>query len=396
MKTHVPGLLATFLAGVALASLLMTRDTPANPGLGDAGKSASPGAGITGENGFARAKAARLGRSGDSTNSEQLSSLLSRHDSTKPGEALGQALEEILQAPEDERLPRFVLLLADLRSQGPAGARLVLDYLRTGQDVKWDRFAGRNFGDRPPLREALVQSLLDISAGNPAMTAQFAREVVPGAKSLHEVSFFATALEGAERAALLPEFESSAHRLAAQTHGFDAYGFSDVVEQLHSEALLRDLLAMAQREKWTPISQQLLKLTWRFSDDVRLDVTRQLLANEQLRQKTRDYPNTYEDLDVRQPEFREIIADSFHHTKYPDQRTSFLRSFAIQAAAEQKARLDPAATGALSRASAPWSAEQAAARLQLLDALAPDCDSAELKQYLAEARAALTTLLNPP
>jgi hypothetical protein len=114
-------------------------------------------------------------------------------------------------------------------------------------------------------------------------------------------------------------------------------------------------------------------------------VSRYLLSQDSVIGLAKELPYTLADLDFREPDFRQAMVEAFRNCPGESDQASVLGYLARTAG-----------DGVAPPAGAPGSPEQAAAHLQLLDALEPFCNSILLKQSLAEARASLQKLVHRP
>jgi hypothetical protein len=397
MKTHVPGLLAAFLGGVLATSLWMMRDavSPLGSGANAASSNAVHSVGAPTET--AQAAGSRARSAGGSPATEQTTSLALERMAVPTHDALAQKLAAIIAAPVDERMSRLAIFFAELRHDPARSTALIRDYLRTGQDLKIAAILGSEMGPlgrRETTRTSLVELLFQINAKNPAVSEACAREMLGSFNAMPEIALVAKAMNDLELGnRLQPSLEGAVHRALLSTPQPDVGGALHLATTLRSASLLRDALSFAGQNPQSILLPLFLNDAWNLPDDLRLEATRSLLGQERFRKQMP--PWAYLSLDVRVPEFRQIVVDSFRATEDESSRTGLLGRLtdADNAPEGFKARQGdkfPPSTGA------PGGPEQTAAQLQLLDELAPYCDTEVLKQYLAEARAALQATLDHP
>lgn len=312
-------------------------------------------------------------------------------------------LAETLHAPDEERTARLALLLARLRRLGPSGAEEILAYLRTGRELPRSAIYGSQYAKNKPdnalsddvwlpdFHGMLLTVLAEITTTDPALATHAANETLRSARSMDEVVGAIRVGRIAEPEAIRSEATIAVKRLLDPSD--EMFDLTHAIEVMGRTQAAELLPLMAVKTGKNPlVAIAFLDALWRFPDAARGEYQQRMLGAGDSRRMMQINPSMYAKLDLRKPDFCAAVL-----TDFPQISSEEGRKYLVD---ELGANTPPQRLTAQARDTPtegePGTKSQAAARLALLDSLAPFCDTPLLRQHLAESRAKLAKMLAAP
>ena len=307
------------------------------------------------------------------------------------------AMPEIRACDDRERAARVSLLTKQLEREGAAGVEAMIALLATGED--WPlgallRSANMTIVGEKNLREALLLAL--------ARSKEPAAGLVVRAEAMLDLQHTDSAETAMRRTALLERLEPGAHRADAiaamlrvwagpnagwnpdmggtfhALHVMAHYGATELLPLVEAEALKRPDVHLSDY----------IGALWSLPAGTRGQAMQRLLANDSALAELDKFPSLQK-LDYRIAEGREFAAGWFSSEHPAAEKAREIEMLGKTEKWGPTNRLIYSNAPPKLIAGTPGSAEQARARLALLDEIAPHCPDPLLQEKIAEARSAL-------
>ena len=280
------------------------------------------------------------------------------------------------------------LLVQQLHAAGPEGLRVVRDYFRAGQDVKFDRFGESENGvGIMSLRTALLDKLGKWPAGE---TLDFAREVLRTTSSLSEAFIAIGHIEKNSPGTYRDEAVQTLLKLASApkddpTERMPASQLINAVKQFKAPELLPAAEAAVGNDPWH--AGRLIVSLEALSAEARASALQHLFANDNLTEKMMRDEFGLRLLNYAEPANVENMARLFTATTDKEAREKFLINFANT----QLVKFWPNSigTGPGIGDQSPDRVPRLQSRIAFLDVIAPQCDTPVLQERLQDTRKAL-------
>jgi hypothetical protein len=309
-------------------------------------------------------------------------------------------LRELVQSPERERADRVSLLLARLRQGGPAGVPVVIDYLRSGRNVRSNILFGDAglFGGGSyyrDLRTLLFLTLTQIAKSHPSFQHEIAAAGLEQTRELADV--LALVEIAASDATTRAQAIVALTRLGKEEDIYQHfYASAGAMVRLNHEELAPILAALLEKKPFHHYVDSYLASLWTVSDETRRTMSRRLIESDAVRAVMRNSPASWLWLDAREPEFRAAIVQDFQAASHEEHQLNLLRKIGADRRTTRLRFFDFPIGENTPLPGAPDSREQATARIALLDALTPFCNTPLLRAHREEARAQLAALIAQP
>ena len=307
---------------------------------------------------------------------------------------LAETLQSIPGIKTDEHQAAVTSLLHRLRGLGAAGAQAIRDFLASGNDIALIEYRVSTASHRlglSTLRKALIHSLA--SWPDPPAATALSRDLLGATQDPEEAVLAIRALEMHAPGVYAAEaLQALRELLAAQPLGSQRAAQEIIETASHYQAT--EFVPHLERalDQWPELVNDYFGALATFPAADRQAAVARVLANPKVISAIAEDPSTLRQLPVTDPAMRAHIAGLFATQLTPAQRERYLFNFGGNTTfLWGLGLLRP--RRAIDREQ--LAAEQAA-KLQLIDALAPSATTPVLQQRLAEARAQLLPALPSP
>ena len=291
-------------------------------------------------------------------------------------------------------------LVKQLRTKGPEGLRVLRDYFRAGQDVKFEDGYWINYGGAV-VKRTLRSMLLDALGGWPE-AADVARDVLRSTSLLSEASVAMEQLEKSSSGTYRAEVIQALQRIMENP--------DEANDTTQSSSVLIDAMKRLKATELLPAAESLVAKSGRFAReflaalgalpaDVSAPAIQRLFANESVARELAQDPWSLHSLNYAEPVTAQSLAQVFASNTDKRFREHVLQSFASYHS-KQVGRWDEGGRNMASDdADAAARAEritQLQARLGFLDSIVPQCNTPVLQERLQDAKDAIQKALADP
>jgi thioredoxin-like negative regulator of GroEL len=222
-------------------------------------------------------------------------------------------------------------LVKKLRAAGPEGLKVLRDYFRAGQDVKFQNgYAKVNgqFVATPSLRAALITSL---GGWDGPEAVELTREILRTTPRMSEASLAIAQLETRAPGAYRAEAIQTLQELATSSDDKESWmmgnnGLFDAIKQFKATELLPAAEAAVEKNPWSV--QQYIAVLGTLPADVRSSALQRLFANETISKSMTSNPYALQSMNYSEPVVAQNVARLFEASKDKRFRENFLTNFA--------------------------------------------------------------------
>lgn len=222
-------------------------------------------------------------------------------------------------------------LIKKLRAAGPEGLKVLGDYFRAGQDVKFQNgFAKVNgqFVAIPSLRAALINAL---GGWDGPEAVELTREILRTTPRMSEASLAIAQLEKRAPGAYRAEAIQTLQELATSSDDKESWmmgnnGLFDAIKLFKATELLPAAEAAVAKNPWSV--QQYIATLGTLPPDVRSSALQRLFANEAITKSMTSNPYALGSMNYREPVVAQNVARLFESSKDKRFRENFLTNFA--------------------------------------------------------------------
>ncbi len=308
-------------------------------------------------------------------------------------------LRELVGAQPGEHEARVGLLLERLRQRGGESVPVIVEYLRSGRNLRAEAVFGEValFGGGShyrDLRTLLYLSLAQIAAAHPELRGEIATAGIEQARNLSEVLSVVEASMNND--ATRKQAIAAVAKLTNDTSIYgNYYQAIDAAVRLKSPEILSALYAANEERPYCFYIESYLGALWAFPEAKRREMAQKFVDSPAVREAMRARPESWHWLDANEPAFRKAIVEDFRATTREESQVELLRNLSFERK-ETSERFHQDSIIPRNTPSFPDPKGQARARLVLLSDLAKYCETPLLQAENQDAQARLQAFIARP